>query len=261
MTARIHASAIIEHGAVVGEDCFIGPYCHITKDVNLGDGNVLHAHVSLVGNTTIGANNEIFPYACIGRRTEDMKFKAGSVARVEIGNGNIFREHCTVNAATEDGATTTIGNGSVFLSDSHVGHDCIIGSNVVLGCGSKLAGHVEICDDATVNGMTGVIQFVRLGRYSFIGATNKVTKDILPFMIAEGNPSVIRVVNTIGLERKGFSPERIRHIKDMIRRLFKAPSALQDALGSLATEFPGDPDVIELSEFVAHSRTGIAKMG
>jgi UDP-N-acetylglucosamine acyltransferase len=190
-----------------------------------------------------------------------MKFKPGSVARVEIGSGNIFREYCTVNAATEDGATTKVGNSSVFLSDSHVGHDCIIGNNVVLGCGSKLAGHVEICDHSTVNGMTGVIQFVRLGRYSFIGAINKVTKDILPFMIAEGNPSVIRVVNTIGLERKGFSPERIRHIKDVIRRLFKAPSALQDALATLAVEFPGDPDILELSEFVALSRTGIAKMG
>lgn len=95
----------------------------------------------------------------------------------------------------------------------------------MLGCGSKLAGHVEIGDYATVNGMTGIIQFVRLGRYSFIGATTKVTKDILPFMIAEGNPSSIRVVNTIGLERKGFAPERIRHIKDVIRHLFKAPSA------------------------------------
>ncbi|SEK17443.1 MULTISPECIES: acyl-ACP--UDP-N-acetylglucosamine O-acyltransferase [unclassified Variovorax] len=261
MTSRIHPSAIIEDGAVIGDDCFIGPYCHVTKDVSLGAGNVLHAHVSLVGNTTIGPNNEFFQYACIGSRTEDMKFKAGSIARVEIGGGNIFREYCTVNAATEHGATTKIYDGNVFLSDSHVGHDCIIGSNIVLGCGSKLAGHVEICDYATVNGMTGVIQFVRLGRYSFIGATNKVTKDILPFMIAEGNPSEIRVVNTIGLERRGFAPERIRHIKNVIRQLLKTPSALQEALGSLVKEFPGDPDVTELSAFVTRSRTGIAKMG
>lgn len=261
MTSRVHATAIIEHGAVIGDDCSIGPYCHITKDVSLGTGSVLHAHVSLVGNTTIGPSNEFFQYACIGSRSEDLKFKTGSIARVEIGGGNIFREHCTVNAATEHGATTKIGDGSVFLSDSHVGHDCIIGSNIVLGCGSKLAGHVEIEDYATVNGMTGVIQFVRLGRYSFIGATNKVTKDILPFMIAEGNPSEIRVVNTIGLERRGFAPERIRHIKNVIRQLVKTPSALQDILGSLAREFPGDPDITELSAFVARSRTGIAKMG
>lgn len=261
MTSRIHPTAIIEDGAIVGDDCAIGPYCHITKDVSLGHGNVLHSHVSLVGSTTIGPNNEFFQYACIGSRTEDMKFKVGSIARVAIGGGNIFREYCTVNAATEHGATTRIGDHSVFLSDSHVGHDCIIGSNIVLGCGSKLAGHVEIDDYATVNGMTGVIQFVRLGRYSFIGATNKVTKDILPFMIAEGNPSVIRVVNTIGLERKGFEPERIRHIKSVVRHLFKAPNALQDVLASLASEFPGDPEIVELSRFVARSRNGIAKMG
>ncbi|SEF27499.1 acyl-ACP--UDP-N-acetylglucosamine O-acyltransferase [Variovorax sp. NFACC27] len=261
MSLKIHSTAIIEDGAVVGSDCVIGPYCHVGKDVRLGDGNILHSHVSLVGLTSIGAGNEFFPYACIGGRTEDMKFQRGSVTHVEIGNGNVFREYCTVNSATDDGATTRIADNSTFLSDSHVGHDCRIGSHVVLGCGSKLAGHVQIDDYTTVNGMTGVIQFVRLGKYSFIGAINKVTKDILPFMIAEGNPAVIRVVNTIGLERKGFDAERIRRIKSAMRELFKSPASLQSAAQVLADASPDDPDLREIASFVAGSQTGIAKLG
>ncbi len=259
--SKIHSTAIIEEGAVIGSDCVIGPYCHISKDVRLGDGNMLHSHVSLVGSTSIGSGNEFFPYACIGGRTEDMKFRRGSVTHVEIGNGNVFREYCTVNSATDDGATTRIADNSMFLSDSHVGHDCSIGSHIVLGCGSKLAGHVQIDDYATVNGMTGVIQFVRLGKYSYIGATNKVTKDILPFMIAEGNPSVIRVVNTIGLERKGFDAQRIRRIKSAMRDLFKSPESLQGAAQTLSDAHPDDADLREIANFIAGSRTGIAKLG
>jgi len=261
VSSRIHSTAIIEEGAVIGSDCIVGPYCHIGRDIRLGDGNVLHSHVSLVGSTIIGSGNEFFPFACIGGRTEDLKFRPGSVTHVKIGNGNVFREYCTVNAATDDGATTRIADDSTFLSDSHVGHDCNIGSHVVLGCGSKLAGHVRIDDYATVNGMTGIIQFVRLGKYSFIGATNKVTKDILPFMIAEGNPSVIRVVNTIGLERKGFDAQRIHRIKNAMRELFKLPASLQGAAQSLADANPDDPDLHEIAAFIAGSQTGIAKLG
>lgn len=261
MTSKVHTTAVIEEGAVIGAGCTIGPYCHVGRDVRLGDNNVLHSHVSLVGSTRIGSANEIFPYACIGGRTEDMKFKYGSVTHVEIGNGNVFREYCTVNSATDDGAATRIAHNNTFLSDSHVGHDCKIGSHIVLGCGSKLAGHVEIDDYATVNGMTGVIQFVRLGKYSFIGAINKVTKDILPFMIAEGNPSVIRVVNTIGLERRGFDVERVRRIKSAMRDLFKSSTSLQGAAQTLADARPDDVDLREIASFIAGSRTGIAKVG
>lgn len=261
MSSTIHSTAIIEEGADIGAGCVVGPYCHIGKDVRLGEGNVLHSHVSLVGSTRIGAGNEFFPYACIGGRTEDMKFRLGSITHVEIGDGNVFREYCTVNSATDDGATTSIGHNSVFLSDSHVGHDCHIGSHIVLGCGSKLAGHVQIDDYATVNGMTGVIQFVRLGKYSFIGATNKVTKDILPFMIAEGNPSAMRVVNTIGLERKGFDTQRIRRIKNAMRELFRSPASLLSTAQMLADANPQDPDLREIANFIEGSQTGIAKLG
>jgi len=261
VNSKIHSTAFIEEGAVIGLDCIVGPYCHIGKDVRLGDGNILHSHVSLTGLTSIGSGNELFPYACIGGRTEDMKFLYGSVTYVEIGDNNVFREYCTVNSATDDGATTRIANNSTFLSDSHVGHDCRVGSHVVLGCGSKLAGHVQIDDYATINGMTGIIQFVRLGKYSFIGATNKVTKDILPFMIAEGNPSVLRVVNTIGLERKGFDAERIRRIKNAMRELFKSPASLQITAQALAEKNPGNADLNEIARFIADSQTGIAKLG
>lgn len=156
----------------------------------------------------------------VGGRTEDLKYVMGTHPGLKIGNHNVFREGCTINCATAEGAFTIVGDFGTFLSDSHVAHDCIIGDHVILGCGSKLAGHVEMGDYCTVNGMTGVVQYVQLGQYSFIGATNKVVKDILPFMISNGNPSVGRVVNSIGLQRHGFDPDRIKSIKTMIKYVF-----------------------------------------
>lgn len=261
MGTIIHPTAVIEKGAEIGSDCKIGPFCHIGENVSLGEGNILHSHISMVNLTTIGAGNEFFPFSCIGGRTEDQKFKQDSVTKVNIGNGNVFREYCTVNSATEHGSSTSIGNKNTFLSYSHVGHDCFIGNNVLLGCGSKLAGHVQIEDFVTVNGMTGVIQFVRLGRHSFIGAVNKVTKDILPFMIAEGNPSVMRVVNIVGLKRRGFNSERICHIKSIMHSLFNTTSSLKITSQLLLDFNPEDADVCEIGNFITKSRNGIAKLG
>lgn len=257
----IHSTAVIEKGAEIGSDCKIGPFCHIGKNVTLGERNILHSHISIVNLTTIGEDNEYFPFSCIGQRTEDKKYKKDSITKVNIGNGNVFREYCTVNSATEHGSVTYIGNNNTFLSYSHVGHDCIIGNNVLLGCGSKLAGHVQMEDFVTVNGMTGVIQFVRLGRHSFIGAVNKVTKDILPFMIAEGNPSVMRVVNIVGLKRRGFNSERIGQIKAIMHNLFNTTNSLKISSQLLLDSYPEVTDICEIAHFITKSINGIAKFG
>jgi UDP-N-acetylglucosamine acyltransferase len=138
----------------------------------------------------------------------------------------------------------------------------LLGNRIILGCGSKLAGHVVIEDDAIINGMTGVIQFVRIGRHAFIGGVNKVTRDILPFMIADGSPAMMRVVNVIGLKRKGFDDARIARIKRIIRGLFKdGATALSEAVEALAEAYPDDADVECLRRFVADSRVGIARLG
>lgn len=258
--ARIHPTAIVEAGAVIGAGSVIGPWCQVGAGVRLGADNHLQSHVVVCGNTTTGPGNEFFPFSCIGSRTEDKKYAGSPATYVDIGERNVFREHVTVNAATGDGGRTVIGSDNVFLSDSHVGHECIVGNDVVIGCGVKLAGHVEVEDFAIVNGMTGVIQFVRIGRHAFIGATNKVTKDILPFAIAEGNPSTIRGVNVVGLGRRGFTESRVREIRRILRALSRSSAPLAATLASLQAEFADSEDLARLAFFVADSKAGVAQI-
>jgi UDP-N-acetylglucosamine acyltransferase len=258
MNFTCHPTAIVEAGAVVGANSIIGPYCHVGAHVTIGADCRLLSYVSISGDTHIGSGNEFFPFSSIGGRTEDLKYVSGTRPGLKIGDGNVFREGCTVNCATQEGHVTVIGNFGTFLSDSHVAHDCIIGDHVILGSGAKLAGHVEMGDYCTVNGMTGVVQFVRLGQYSFIGATNKVVKDVLPFMVADGNPSVGRIVNTVGLGRKGFDEDRIRRIKTLIRAVLGNKNSVAGMADVLRNDFADDPDARGLIAFIQASRLGIA---
>ena len=260
MSITIHPTAIVAEGATIGDGCMIGPYCVIGASVTLGKDNFLHSHVVLDGRTRIGDGNEIYPFACLGMRTQDLKYKPEWVVYTEIGDGNIFREYTTVNAATIEGATTKVGNHGRFLSYSHIAHDCIIGDHVIISSDSKLAGHVEIQDHAIMNAKSGAIQFVRIGKYAFIGANNKVVKDILPFCIADGYPySTIRAVNKIGLNRNGFEPERVAAIQKGFRTLIRSGLVLKEALAQLEAEFPNQPDVMEMVKFASESQLGLAR--
>lgn len=259
MSSQIHSAAVIEDGAEIGDGCRIGPFCHVGPHVKLGQGNVLHAGVVIDGRITLGDGNEIFPYACLGQITQDLKFDRQWVSYTKIGSGNVFREYVTVNASSFDGGTTVIGDNGVFLSYSHVAHDCVIGDDVIISSGVKLAGHVEIGDHAIVNGETGVIQFVRIGKYAFIGALNKVTKDILPYCIAEGFPSVVRAVNKIGLERNGFPPEKIRIIQDGFRTIIRSGLTLEEAVEKLRGKYGDVEEIQEMIEFATTSKTGLAR--
>lgn len=132
MNTIIHPTAVIEDGAIIGSNCIIGPHCHIDSNVKIGDYNTLHSHAVIANSTTIGSYNEIFPFVCLGTRTEDLKYIKGSSTKVSIGDGNIFREYCTVNSGTADGSMTSIKNNCTFLSHSHVAHDCYIGEKVLI---------------------------------------------------------------------------------------------------------------------------------
>jgi UDP-N-acetylglucosamine acyltransferase len=259
MARNIHPSAIIEAGAEIGEDCRIGPYCHVGRNVVLGAGNVLHANVVIGGHTTLSDRNEIHPFACLGTEPEDRKFRRGSVTYTRIGSGNVFREYSTVNASSTESQSTVVGSGCLFLSYSHVAHDCVIGDNVIISCDSKLSGHVKIDDNAIINGKTGVVQFVRIGAFAFIGGMNKVTKDILPFCIADGHPSVMRGINKIGLERNGFDADRIRAIRSAYRTLLRRNIPLHDAIAQLKDEYADQPDVATMISFAATSVLGLAR--
>ena len=176
-----------------------------------------------------------------------------------IGAGNVFREYCTVNAGSMPEQATVIGDRGLFLSYSHIAHDCIIGNDVVISCDSKLSGHVEVADHAVVNGKTGVVQFVRIGAYAFIGGMNKVAKDVLPYAIADGYPAVMRVINKVGLERSGFSAQQIRDVRAAYRTLVRENVTLADAIARLTSEFGEHPQVAAMVTFAAASKLGLAR--
>ena len=259
MPTIIHPSAVVEPGAVIGDGCNIGPYCQIGGNVVLGAGNVLRANVVIGGHTSLGDQNEVHPFACLGTEPEDKKYRRGSITFTRIGSGNIFREFSTVNAAGKPGESTVVGSNGMFLSYSHVAHECKIGDDVVIGCDTKLAGHVQMGDHAIINGMTGVVQFVRIGRFAFIGGMNKVTKDVLPFCIADGHPSVMRGVNKIGLERSSFATSQIRSIRSAYRTLLRQSLPLRDAIALLKNEVGICPEISEMIEFAETSVLGLAR--
>ena len=255
----IHPSAVIEEGAEIGEGCQIGPFCHIGPRVCLGCDNVLHANVVIDGRTTMGDGNEVFSFACLGKSSQDLKFDPSWTSYTRIGDRNTFREYATVNASSLDGETTVIGSDCLLLSYSHVAHDCVLGDHVIISTDSKIAGHVEVGDHAVINAKTGVVQFVRIGRFAFIGGFNKVAKDILPFCIAEGMPSVIRAVNRIGLERNGFSAQQIKVIRDAFRVIIRSNLSVKEAVAQLEASHPDALEVQEMLTFAKSSSTGLAR--
>lgn len=256
---QIHPTAIIEEGATIGDGCRIGPYCHVGPQVRLGNNNLLHAHVVIDGHTILGEGNEVFPFACLGKISQDMKFDRKWITHTRIGDRNIFREYVTVNAASIEGETTLIGSDCMLLSYSHVAHDCVLGNNVVISSDSKMAGHVQVGDHAIVNAKTGIVQFVRIGRFAFIGGFNKVAKDILPFCIADGFPSQIRAVNKVGLERNGFTADTVRVIRAAFRTIIRSGLTLPEAAARLAEEYPNVPEVEEMIDFATSSTIGLAR--
>jgi UDP-N-acetylglucosamine acyltransferase len=259
MPTTIHPFAIIERGAQIGADCSIGPYCHVGGNVRLGASNVLHSHVVVSGRTTLDEGNEVHPFAVIGSVPEDKKYRKEFVTYTRIGSGNVFREYCTVNSGSMPEQATVIGNKGLFLSYSHIAHDCIIGNDVVISCDAKLSGHVQVGDNAVVNGKTGVVQFVRIGTYAFIGGMNKVAKDVLPFAIADGYPAVMRGVNKVGLERGGFSAQQVRDIRAAYRTLVRESITLADAVARLKSEFGDHSQVSAMVAFAAASTLGLAR--
>ena len=254
----IHPSAIIHPKAKLSADCHVGPYCVIGEHVELGHGCKLHSHVIVDGHTKLGSKNEIFPFASIGLKTQDLKWKGGTT-RTEIGDGNTFREYVTVHSATNDGDSTRIGSHNNLLAYSHVAHDCQIGSNVVMSNGSTLAGHVIVHDHAILGGLTGVHQFCRIGRMAMLGGYSKVVQDIPPFMIADGNPAATRTVNKVGLTRNGVSEETQAALRQAYKIIFREGLTVAKAIETMEKDLQQVLEVKELIEFVRTSERGLAR--
>lgn len=258
MNAAIHGTAVIDRRAEIGEGVEIGPYCVIGAGVTLGAGCRLHGHVNLSGPTVIGAGNEFYPFAAIGGRSQDLKY-AGEPTRLEIGDGNCFREFVTVHRGTAAGGATRVGSRGNFLAYSHIAHDCEVGDDVIFSNNGTLAGHVEVGDRAVIGGLTAVHQFCRIGRMAITGGCSKIVQDVPPFMMADGNPAKIRHINQIGMERAGLSPETVRAVKDAFRLLYRAELNTAQALERMAAELPGVPEVGQIVEFTQASTRGIIR--
>ena len=258
MTNHIHSSAVIDPGAILGEDLEIGPYCVVGPGVKLGDRCRLQSHVVIQGPTTIGAENEFYPYACLGQRSQDLKY-TGEPTYLEIGDGNTFREFTTVHRATAPGGVTRVGHRGNFLAYTHIAHDCIVGDEVVFSNNGTLAGHVEVEDRAVIGGLTAVHQFCRVGRLAITGGCSKIVQDVPPFMMADGNPGSIRHINQVGLERAGIEKATIRAIKDAFRILYRSDLNTAQALERMHAELGSLPEIQQLIDFVAGSRRGIIR--
>ena len=220
----IHKTAIVDKNAKISDKVEIGPYSIIGPEVEIGSGTVVHSHVNIVGNTKIGENNQIFPFASIGTRPQDLKYK-GEKNSLIIGNNNRLREYVNINPGTEQGGgITRLGNNNLLMVYCHVAHDCILSNNIVLANNVQVGGHVTIESNAVVGGSCAIHQFSRIGESSMIGGMTGVLSDVIPFGLSMGNRNQLMGLNLIGLRRSKVSNENIKKIQSAYEMIFKTPS-------------------------------------
>lgn len=256
----IHPTAVIDPKAHVHSTCSIGPYCVLGAGVEMGENCELISHVVVHGPTKIGPNNRFFSFCAIGGEPQDLTYK-GENTRLEIGEHNVIREYATINrGTTKGGGVTTIGNHTLIMAYAHVGHDSVIGDHAMLVNAATLAGHVTVEEWAVVGALCAVHQFTRIGAHSYIGGSTVITKDVLPFSKCV-TPRDTRTygVNAVGLERRGFSKERISKIHHAFRVLLNSKLNTTQALERLRSEGEQGEDVAMLLRFIQESERGVIK--
>jgi UDP-N-acetylglucosamine acyltransferase len=247
---KVHPTAIVEDGADLGPGVSVGPFCHVGREVRLGEGCELKSHVVVAGKTTVGPRTRIFPFASIGHEPQDLKFK-GEISTLSIGADCLIREGVTMNPGTEGGGlVTSVGDRCAFLANSHVGHDCRVGNNVIFSNNAMVAGHCTIGDFVIIGGGAGVIQFARLGAHSFVGGMSAVENDLIPFGMALGNRAYLSGLNIIGLQRRGFPREGIHSLRRAYRLLFADEGTLGERVADVAIEFSDNAIVQEIVAFI-----------
>ncbi len=246
----IHPTAVVEDGAAIAPGATVGPFCVVGAEVVLDDGVELVSHVAVAGRTTIGPGTKVWPFASIGHQPQDLKY-AGEASSLEIGSGNMIREHVTMNPGTSGGGMLTrVGNGGLFMMGAHVGHDCMLGDHVIMANNATLAGHVEVGDHAFLGGLSAVHQFVRIGTSAMIGGMTGVEKDVIPFGMAIGNRADLGGLNLVGLKRRGFDRDTIHALRTAYRELFYGEGSLQQRAPGVAEAHPDVGAVRELIDFV-----------
>ena len=255
----IHPTAVIHKGAEVGKGTRVGPFAVIGERVRIGEDCQIASHVVVDGDTRIGNRCRLFPFVSIGMEPQDLKYR-GEPTRIEIGDGNQFREYVTVHLGTAGGGgVTRVGNDNLVMAYSHIAHDCKVGNSAILANGATLAGHVQVEDFATVGAFTGVHQFCRVGRYAYIGGYSVVTQDALPYVLTVGNRAHIFGINVIGLRRRNFSPASVKNLQDSYRTLFQNKIPFRQAQETVEKKYGREDDIAYLLEFIRSSSRGITR--
>jgi UDP-N-acetylglucosamine acyltransferase len=250
-TARIHPAALVEEGATIGPGCVIGPFSLVGPEVTLAANVTLKSHAVVTGWTDIGEGTVIFPFANIGDVPQDLKY-AGEKSRLVVGARNRIREGVTMNTGTEGGGgLTRVGDDGLFMAGAHVAHDAQVGSRVIMANNAAVAGHCVIADDVIIGGLSGVHQFVRIGKGAIIGAVTMVTNDVIPYGLVQGPRGVLDGLNLVGLKRRGVAREDIMALRAAFQALAQGEGAFQDRARRLNEDVAGQsPYVRDIVEFV-----------
>lgn len=247
--SEIHPSAIVSSDAEL-EDVYVGPFCQVDANVRLGVGCRLESHVVVTGRTSLGAGCRVFPFASLGHRPQDLKYR-GEESELIIGSNNQIREHVTMHPGTaHGGGTTRIGNDGLFMVGVHIAHDCQVGNGVIMANNATLAGHVELADYAFLGGLSAVHQFVRIGRQAMIGGLAGVEADVIPYGMVLGNRAYLNGLNIIGMKRRGVDRDGIQNLRNAYRALFMMDGTFAERMIEVAEQYKADPRVIEIIDFI-----------
>lgn len=254
----IHPTAIVDSKAQIGDGVRIGPWCRIGPDVRLGEDCVLDSSVIIEGHTQIGARNHFYHCAVIGTEPQDLKYR-GEPTQLFIGDDNTFREFVTINRSATMDEPVRIGNRCLLMAYSHVAHNCTLGDGLIMANSVALAGHITIGDNVGISGLVGVHQFVSIGDFAFVGGVSGVLKDIPPYTRGGGRPYVVGGLNSVGLTRRGFSDEQIRHIKRIYRLFYRSGLNVSQAVQEAEKLNDLSKEERYFLDFVKNSKRGICR--
>ncbi|MDQ3697870.1 MAG: acyl-ACP--UDP-N-acetylglucosamine O-acyltransferase [Gemmatimonadota bacterium] len=257
MSARIHPTALVAPDARIGDDVEVGAFAIIGEDCVIADGCTIGARATLERHVRLAPGVRIGVGAVLGSDPQDLKFQ-GEVTHVEIGEGTIIREYCTINRATSQSWRTTVGRNCFLMSYVHLAHDCHVGDGVIIANGAQLAGHVTIEDRAILSGVLAVHQFVRIGTYSFVGGMTRVSQDVPPYLKAVGSPMKLYGLNSVGLRRNNFDERVMRELKRAYRLIFRSELNLSQAVERARAELEMMPEIEYFLRFVESSHRGVA---
>jgi UDP-N-acetylglucosamine acyltransferase len=256
---HIDKLAVVHPEAEIGENCIVGPFCTVAANTRIGANTKLRSHVVVEPYTTIGEDCDIFPFATIGIQSQDTKYVPDTITYTKIGNRNVIREFVSIHSGTAEGTETRVGDDCNLLAHAHVAHNCEVGNHIVVSHGAVLGGHVVLGDHANIGGMSAIHQFCHVGRAGMVAGFAKATQDVLPFIISDGVPARMRVVNKVGMERAGYSSDDIAEVRKAFRMLFMREMRLEEAVQEVRDTFPASANIALMLEAIDSSQRGLAR--